>query len=249
MDPSAGNRCNPFPYRSVCIYLGRWGQLTEGLTIRDLQDRAKATREAILAGAASIFEELGYGRASLSQVAVRAGVTKGALYFHFPSKEELARAVIAEQHAFITADNTAVLERGLPPLESMILICRRFAGNLLAEPIVRAGIRLTLEASSFDQDVRQPYSDWVALMSGLASQAQRRGQLRDGLDPAGFGQFIVSSLTGVQIVSAVLTERADLLERVEDMWTILLPGVVTDGLKSQVPALARYSGAPLGQHS
>ena len=207
-----------------------------------MQERAKATREAILAGAASVFEELGYGRASLSQVAERARVTKGALYFHFPSKEDLARAVIAEQHAFVTADNTAVLGSGLSPLRSMILICRRFAANLLSEPIVRAGTRLTLEASAFDQDVQKPYADWVALMGDLARQAQDAGELREGLDAGGFGRLVVSSLTGVQVVSAVLTGRVDLLDRVEDMWALLLPGVVSDELRSRTSELAAYSG-------
>lgn len=214
----------------------------EDRTIRDLQDRAKVTRDAILSGAASVFEEMGYGQASLSQVAERAGVTKGALYFHFPSKDDLARAVIAEQHAFITAENEVVLTYGISPLESMILCCRRFADNLLAEPIVRAGTRLTLEASAFDHDVRQPYRDWVALMSKLARDAQGAGQLRGGLDTGGFGRFVVSSLVGVQVVSAVLTERADLMERVEEMWELLLPGVVSEGLLRHVSALAHYSG-------
>ncbi|MBF4994519.1 TetR/AcrR family transcriptional regulator [Arthrobacter gandavensis] len=206
-----------------------------------MQDRAKATRDAILAGAASVFEEMGYGRASLSQVAERAGVTKGALYFHFPSKEDLARAVIAEQHGYITADNTAVLNLGLPPLESMIVLCRRFAENLLRQPIVRAGTRLTLEASIFHEDVRQPYDDWVEVMARLAGQAQDQGQLRQDLDAPAFGRLVVSALVGVQITSAVLTGRSDLLERVEQMWELMLPGVVVPALVDRIGLLVRYS--------
>lgn len=219
-----------------------WGHCrAEDRTIRDLQDRAKATRDAILAGAASVFEEMGYGRASLSQVAERAGVTKGALYFHFPSKEDLARAVISKQHGYITADNTAVLNRGLPPLESMIVLCRRFAWNLLQEPIVRAGTRLTLEASIFHEDVRQPYDDWVDVMASLACQAQEQGQIRKEVDGPAFGRLVVSALIGVQITSAVLTARADLLERVEQMWALMLPGVVAPSLLDRTGELARYS--------
>lgn len=215
---------------------------SKGLTIRDLQDRAKATRDAILAGAASVFEEYGFGRASLSQVAEHAKVTKGALYFHFPSKEQLARAVIAEQHAFVTAENKAVLGYGVPPLESMILMCRRFGQNLLDEPMVRAGTRLTIEASAFNEDVQQPYEDWISLMGALASQAQAQGQLREGVDAAGFGRFVVASLTGVQVISAVLTSRADLIQRIEDMWRMLLPGVVSEALRERSDELAKYSG-------
>ncbi|MFZ3415325.1 ScbR family autoregulator-binding transcription factor [Arthrobacter sp. 3Tela_A] len=206
-----------------------------------MQDRAKATRDAILSGAAAVFEEMGYGRASLSQVAERAGVTKGALYFHFQSKDELARAVIAEQHRFVTADNASVLSQGLPPLESMIVLCRRFALNLLQHSIVRAGTRLTLEASIFHEDIRQPYEDWVEVMGQLAVRAQEQGQLRSDVDAAAFARLVVSALTGVQITSAVLAGRDDLLERVEQMWELMLPGVVAPSLAGRADELARFS--------
>lgn len=172
-------------------------------------------------------------------MADRAKVTKGALYFHFPSKEDLARAVITEQHSFVSAQNEELLKQGFPPLESMILMCRRFAANLLTEPMVRAGSRLTLEASSFDEDVRQPYEDWIALMGRLAREAQQRGELRGDLDPDSLARFVVSSLTGVHIVSAVLTDRADLLRRVDEMWAMLLPGVVSDDVRDTSRELIR----------
>ena len=75
------------------------------------QDRAKATREAIINGAAAVFEEHGYGSASLTQVSEAAGVTKGALYFHFKSKDDLARAVIEEQHRIAVAAGESIRPR------------------------------------------------------------------------------------------------------------------------------------------
>ena len=63
------------------------------------QERARVTRATVIEGAARTFERLGYGNASLTDIAETAAVTKGALYFHFKSKEELAKAVIDEQHA------------------------------------------------------------------------------------------------------------------------------------------------------
>src|ERR1700709_2702116 len=57
------------------------------------QARAVATRETILAAAAHEFATEGYQAASLSKILERSGVTKGAMYFHFASKEAMARAV------------------------------------------------------------------------------------------------------------------------------------------------------------
>ncbi|MFD6749883.1 TetR family transcriptional regulator, partial [Streptomyces anthocyanicus] len=54
------------------------------------QDRAIRTRQTILDAAAQVFEKQGYQAATITEILKVAGVTKGALYFHFQSKEELA---------------------------------------------------------------------------------------------------------------------------------------------------------------
>lgn len=208
-----------------------------------LQDRAKATREAILDGAAVVFEEHGYGSTSLSQVSEAAHVTKGALYFHFRSKEELARAVIEEQHRIVLADSGAILARNSSGLTTMILMCRAFGLQLISQPVVRAGIRLTFEATAFGLAVRGPYEDWIAAIERLAAQAKEEGQVRSSVDPSALARYIVASFTGVQMVSEVLTGRADVLQRIEEMWELLLPGIMHPDTCDDPHALSRLVSA------
>lgn len=63
------------------------------------QERAVRTREALLRAAAEVFDTAGYSGASINKILERAGLTAGAMYFHFKNKEALARAVIMEQAA------------------------------------------------------------------------------------------------------------------------------------------------------
>ncbi len=56
------------------------------------QERAIRTRRAILEAAASLFDEHGYEGASTTDIIMRSGLTRGALYHHFPSKESIAVA-------------------------------------------------------------------------------------------------------------------------------------------------------------
>lgn len=190
-----------------------------------LQDRAKATREAIIAGAASVFEANGYASASLTEVAEHAKVTKGALYFHFKSKEELAKAVIHAQHKMSLDQSTAILQEKHSALTAMRLLCRSFGQQLLDESVVRAGIRLTFEASSFGHAVQQPYLDWISTMESLVRAAQREGSVRSSVEPAALARYIVASFTGVQMLAEVRTERRDLMEEIEQMWGFLLAGI------------------------
>ena len=190
------------------------------------QARARSTRSAIILAAAGVFEEYGYGNTSLAAVASAAEVTKGALYFHFASKDALAVAVIEEQHALASADGARVQALGRSALETMVLISRGFTLQLIEHSVMRAGIRLTFEASAFGHDVRRPDLDWVSRFGELARMAQQDGDLRPDLDADAFARMVVGSYTGVQMVSNVLTGRADVIERLTDLWQMLLPGVV-----------------------
>jgi AcrR family transcriptional regulator len=206
-----------------------------------LQERARVTRASIVDGAAAVFEEVGYGSASLSTVAERAGVTKGALYFHFKSKEDLALAVIEAQHALVTEDAKRTAALGHGAMSTIMMMCGSFGRQLVRETVVRAGIRLTLEASAFGQSVTEPYRDWIRTMEGLTLQGQAEGEINNAVDAAAFARYLVASFTGVQMVSAILTQRADVLERIEEMWSILLPALVPEAKRDGFLKLARLS--------
>ncbi|MCZ9883644.1 ScbR family autoregulator-binding transcription factor [Arthrobacter sp. B2a2-09] len=193
-----------------------------------LQGRAKATRETIIAGAAKVFAEHGYGTSSITLVADAAQVTKGALYFHFKSKDELARAVLDEQHAVAVRTGEAILAENGTALTTMINLCGAFGTQLANDQIFRAGIRLTLEASAFGQTARGPYEDWIATLARLAEQGITEGQIRPSVEPLALARYIVASFTGVQMVSNILTGRDDVMNRIQEMWEILLPGIMRE---------------------
>jgi AcrR family transcriptional regulator len=58
------------------------------------QLRAHRTRRALIAAAARVFAERGYDHATVDDIARAAGVSKGAYYFHFDSKEETLLALV-----------------------------------------------------------------------------------------------------------------------------------------------------------
>ena len=61
--------------------------------VKKTREEALATREALLAAALQVFRERGVAHTRLSDVAERAGVTRGAIYWHFKDKAELFQAV------------------------------------------------------------------------------------------------------------------------------------------------------------
>src|SRR5271155_4078840 len=61
-------------------------------------ERRQATVAAILAGARALFAERGFEATSIDDIALAAGVTKGAVYHHFPSKEAIFVEVLDAVH-------------------------------------------------------------------------------------------------------------------------------------------------------
>src|SRR5258706_6256167 len=57
------------------------------------EERRAATRGAVMRAAQKLFESKGFSATTMDEIAAAAGVAKGAVYHHFPSKEELFEAV------------------------------------------------------------------------------------------------------------------------------------------------------------
>jgi AcrR family transcriptional regulator len=185
------------------------------------QDRAERTRNLILDAAAEAFDARGFVGASLSDILARAGVTKGALYFHFSSKEELAKELIEEQWNIELPD----LENTTNPIQGVIDLCHSFCHSLCSNIRVRASNRLVTE-SNFDRPYPQVYTRWIDIIHEFLKIAQGSGDLRQELDPAEVASYIGGSVLGIQTMSGVLTNREDLRDRLTDMWKISLPGIV-----------------------
>ncbi|MFJ8859540.1 ScbR family autoregulator-binding transcription factor [Streptomyces sp. NPDC102451] len=193
------------------------------------QQRAVETRQAILHAAAVVFDESGYAGASINRILERSGVTAGALYFHFESKEALARAVMQAQSDTIVPLLTA---EGLQRLVDLTMI---WSHQLQTNTLLRAGVRLTTERSAFGmEDAATPYQDWAAIMESCLVRAEERGELQAGVAPKELAEFVVEACTGMQLFASAVSGRADLPQRAVRMWELLIPGVAVPSLAVRI---------------
>ncbi len=179
-------------------------------------------RALILEAAAREFERVGYAATTIAAVARDAGVSQGALHFHFPSKLSLALGVIDEQNVR-TFD--VVSHADTSPVEALVTASRGIAGMLLTDPVVSAGIRLSLERGEFGAATAAFYEQWIGGISDLFRLAIAAGELRTDLTAEQLGATVVPMFTGVQLVSAVRTGRQDLFPAVSAMWRLVLDGI------------------------
>ncbi|WP_369211263.1 ScbR family autoregulator-binding transcription factor [Streptomyces flavofungini] len=189
------------------------------------QERALRTRRAILTAAAQLFDDYGYEAATMSEILRRAGVTKGALYFHFTSKEQLAREVLHEN-----ARVPAVPPQRLK-LQEAVDRGLLLAHLLVRDPVLRGGVRLTLERVGHDQlDRSVPFQDWTEESLRLLEQAKAAGELQPHIDPRELSEVFVGAFAGTQLMSHAMSGRADLNERVVALYRVLLAGIAVPGV-------------------
>lgn len=188
-----------------------------------VQQRATATRRGILLAAAHVFEAKGFDAATIADIVQHAQCTKGALYFHFPSKEALAEAIAAEQGVWVAAHAVP----GEQPVQQVVDGSFAFARALRDDVVLRASIRLTVQTAGFDGRTAQGYRMFADAILAHLRAAHARGLLLEGLRLPAVAECITACVTGTQMVSEALSGHEDLTRRLTLFWRLLLPSVVT----------------------
>ncbi|MEU0575385.1 ScbR family autoregulator-binding transcription factor [Dermacoccus nishinomiyaensis] len=192
------------------------------------QDRAIRTRQTILAAAAKVFEERGYQAATITEILATAGVTKGALYFHFQSKEHLAQGVLAEQ------DQRLSVPARTCKVQEIVDTVALHAYRLRTDPMVRAGVRLSLDQQATDLDRSGPFRRWSGVIRSFLDKAQAQGELLPHVVTAETADVLVGSFAGVQAMSQIISCYQDLGHRTSELLRHLLPNVVLSSVLTTV---------------
>jgi AcrR family transcriptional regulator len=192
------------------------------------QTRSEVTRRKIIDAAVGLFNDVGYANTGLGDIVERAGLTKGALYHHFSSKEALAVAIIDEGSETMLKTFQSVCRSSVPALEGMIhgvLVVVELANT---DKLVRMGAVLLRIFAKFSDASTLNYGVWLAEMGAQAQRAQAEGDLRADVDAQKAGDFIVSAMLGAELVSNALSGGEDVLERVTVTWEFLLPAIASE---------------------
>lgn len=195
---------------------------------RPRQARAESTRVALITAAARRFATAGYEGTSLREILQDAGLTKGALYFHFADKQALADAVIAETIAIWRRNAEAVQVLELDPLSSIVVSFDRVAELMLTDPVADGGMRLLNDPMLSSRAATQHYGWAEDATRELLLAARTCGLLRPGVDVGLFATTIVTLVAGHNILTERTGTRHELPARISAMWGALLPAVATD---------------------
>lgn len=160
--------------------------------MRRTKAEAEQTRQTIMATARQLFAEKGVGRTSLEQIAQAAGLTRGAISWHFPTKAALFSAMREEAvlPLFLRMSETLDARGTDSPLHAVEDGLLEILRSLEKDTVVRETFSLISlkceyvgEFQALLAEVLPKSEDWVGRMRAAYRDAHARGQLRAGMDP------------------------------------------------------------------
>ncbi|MEV5156283.1 ScbR family autoregulator-binding transcription factor [Streptomyces werraensis] len=184
------------------------------------QERAARTRRALIRAGAEVFAREGFVSASLSAISRRAGVSSGALHFHFESKKALAEAVEGEALKEVRRIAREAAARDGRALAGLVDATHGLVNRIAEDVVVRAGFELSgAPGRAGGPTLRREWQQWVEQM---VRRSDQEGWLAPGVSADDAAAAIVAATTGFEVLGA---EDSTWLsqKKVAGFWELLLP--------------------------
>lgn len=193
--------------------------------MRRTKIEAEATRQSLLRTALEVMVERGYSDATLEDIARRAGLTRGAIYWHFEGKEQLYRELADRMQAVISG----VIERALAVEGGALARARNLTGSILENFFTNSQFRRYVELTWFRMEGESLAADRsreanrrvIAELERLIAQAKSRRQIRAEVDVSNAALQITCLISGIYRLAILLGPKEIDLQRalsVADAW-------------------------------
>ncbi len=179
---------------------------------RDRSERGEITRERLLNAALAAIAVNGYAATGVAEICQRAGVSKGAFYHHFESKQALFMALLGRWLSEIETEPLR-LQGHAPTAAARILRMVEAAGHVFQSAAGQLPIILEFWAeASRDPAIRpavvEPYHRFRALFSGIIAAGTAEGSFAP-VDPQVAAQALLSLAVGVMLQGMLDPAGAD----------------------------------------
>lgn len=176
------------------------------------QLRAEHTRAAILDAAQTCFAQHGYDATGVAEICRQAGISKGAFYHHFPSKQEVYLELLNAWLAQLDRQMVALQAGGETVPQAL-----RAMSAMLPQVFQVASGQLPIFLDFWAQAARQPHL-WQAtiapfqhyrnFLTGLLNTGLEEGSLQD-TEPELAAQLLIAIAVGVLLQGLLDPEKAD----------------------------------------
>lgn len=192
------------------------------------QDRSRETRRILVDAAADEFSRRSYSAASVDSILAASGRTKGAMYFHFTSKQALAQAVLDDAESLYAEIGSRWQQRSwLHPFAALAGIVDDIAAAFTESPIVQAEARMSLEPSFYPRIEQRASQAWEAAGVELATIADGLSLFKPGFTPQRLIRSLATMLAGQRYMADLIAGPTLLRDRFAESFDTVLAAMTT----------------------
>ncbi len=173
--------------------------------MRRTKEEAEQTRKTILEASLRVFSTKGYARSRLEDVAKEAGVTRGAIYWHFDNKADLFSSAVIESVSGYRKRLTDILLSPLSPLLKIRTLMKEWLATLEEDEAYRTLVEMTLTKTEFDDQTREGVREWFGFVDrvqeaivDLIREGIDTGEIHGGIKPEVAGLALIAYLNGIE---------------------------------------------------
>lgn len=164
-----------------------------------MQVRAARTRQALILAAAELIDDRGMKGTGLLDISRAAGVSKGALYFHFASKDELVAAVRQDARQSVLALAGECLDGRCSTLAGAARFTVALSRQMRSDAVLRAGLRLESEGAAGETTGGPSLREgWLALLRDQLAADAAEGRLGEDTDPEATANLVAAVTVGLE---------------------------------------------------
>ncbi|WP_375488586.1 TetR family transcriptional regulator [uncultured Mycobacterium sp.] len=194
-----------------------------GVTMTEAGERrADSTRQRLIAAASRQFAHRSYSMVSLDDILADAELTKGAMYFHFPSKQALALAIVDDLSEMTRAAVRDTLARRMSGLETLIDLFYLLSVQDIQHEVARAGARLLETLDNTTAVPARLWHAWIKFVTTVIEKAVADGDVVDHTDPDDIAKMLVALWAGMRRISD-LGQPEHHLDNLQRAWILALP--------------------------
>ncbi len=171
------------------------------------KEEALVTRQNLLSAALKVFSNKGYSATRLEDIALEAGVTRGAIYHHFGGKEQLFKELVTERSIGVNQLAEQIVNEGGSPATVLRRLLVRLFEYGEEDEEYRAMLEIATDKVEFTAELedlaRQNIRGRRALIRFLANiirQGIEAGEFRSDLSPKDAAIAVAGFLNGVGLL-------------------------------------------------
>lgn len=193
-----------------------------------MQQRSEETKTRIMQTARQLFAQVGYDAAGVAEICAAAGVSKGAFYHHFPSKQALFLSLL-EEWLVVLDSQLASLLNGSQPVPQSLVQAAGVAGLVFQSASGQLPMFLEFwRAASHDPLVWQatigPFRHYQELFAGVVRKGIEEGSLRP-VDPETAARVIIAQAVGLILQGVIDPQGAAWGEVTQNGIQLLMEGL------------------------